>query len=130
MSSNAGNLNLYPFSFSVSNSCSRQSNAFERLVSKAPKTLPLSTDFSHYQHFQQFPTLSEGNVEYYILFENRIVDSKTCYCKSRHLSKHAFFKNFWSSWQNTYWPKIFFSPFFYSRMWRQLTLKRKGNLQT
>ena len=28
-----------------------------------------------------FPTLPEANVEYYIIFENRIVDSKKCYRK-------------------------------------------------
>ena len=37
----------YTFSFPVSNSQSRQSNAFERSVRRALKTLPLSTDFFH-----------------------------------------------------------------------------------
>ena len=47
MSRNAGKLNLYAFSFAVSNSWWRQLNAFNRSVSKAPKTLPLSTDLFH-----------------------------------------------------------------------------------
>ena len=67
---NAGKLNPYAFSFDVSNLRSRQSNTFVRSVSKPPKTLPLSTDHLH------FLTLPEGNVEYYILFENCIVDLK------------------------------------------------------
>ena len=44
MSRNAGKLKPYVFGFAVSNSWSRQSNAFERSVYKAPKTLQLSTD--------------------------------------------------------------------------------------
>ena len=31
--------------------------------------------------------LPEGNVEYYILFENHIVDSKTCNRRSRYLTR-------------------------------------------
>ena len=45
MSRNTGKLKPYAFSFA--DSWSRQSNAFERSVSKAPKTLPLSTDLFH-----------------------------------------------------------------------------------
>ena len=33
------------------------------------------------QASSMFPTLPEGSVEYYILSENRIVDSKKCYQK-------------------------------------------------
>ena len=47
MNRNAGKLKSYAFSSAVSNSWSRQSNAFERSVSKASKTLPLSTDLFH-----------------------------------------------------------------------------------
>ena len=51
MSVNAGKLKLYAFSFAVNNYWSRQSNAFDRCVSKAPKTLSLSTDFFHVSNF-------------------------------------------------------------------------------
>ena len=44
--------------------------------------------------FSMFPTLPEGNVEYYILFKNHIVDSKKCYQKSRHLSRQTLSKFF------------------------------------
>ena len=47
MSRNAGKLKLSAFSFAVSNSWSRQSNTFQRSVSKVPKTLPLSTHLFH-----------------------------------------------------------------------------------
>ena len=47
MSQKAGKLTLYVFSFAVSNSWSRQSNAIERSVSKTPETLPLSTNLIH-----------------------------------------------------------------------------------
>ena len=47
MSQNAGKLTPYVFSFAVSNSWSRQSNAIERSVSKTPETLPLSTNLIH-----------------------------------------------------------------------------------
>ena len=47
MSRNAGKLKLYAFSFAVSNSWLRQSSAFERSVSKTPKTLSLSEDLFH-----------------------------------------------------------------------------------
>ena len=52
-----------------------ETNAFERSVSKASKTLPLFTEIF------PFPTLPESSIEYYLL-ENFIVDSK----KSKHLT--------------------------------------------
>ena len=45
---NAGRSNPYALSFAVSNSWSRQSNALERSVSKAPNVLPLSTELFHF----------------------------------------------------------------------------------
>ena len=39
------------------------------------------TFYSYLQTSSMFPTLPEGNVEYYILFENRMVDSKKFYRK-------------------------------------------------
>ena len=74
-SRNASKRKPYAFSFSVINSWPRQSNAFERSVSKAPKLC------LYLQTSSMFPTLPEANVEYCILFENCIVDSKKCYRK-------------------------------------------------
>ena len=57
-----------------------ETNAFERSVSKASKTLPLFTEIF------PFPTLPESSIEYY-LFENFIVDSKKKVTeKSKHLT--------------------------------------------
>ena len=48
MSRNVGKLKPYALRFAASsNSWSRQSNAYERSSSKAPKTLPLSRDLFH-----------------------------------------------------------------------------------
>ena len=47
---NAVRVNPYALSFALSNSWSRQSNAFERSVSKAPKALSLSTEFFHFSN--------------------------------------------------------------------------------
>ena len=51
--------------------------------------------YLYLQISSMFSTLPESNVEYYILFENRIADSKKKIIEeSRNLSKHAFFQNF------------------------------------
>ena len=50
--------------------------------------------YLYLQTSSMFPTLPEGNAEYYILFENCIVGSKNFIGKSRLLSKHTFFKSF------------------------------------
>ena len=69
MSRNAGTLKPYAFSF----------------IHDRDNQMPfrgLLVNFTFiYRHLPMFPTLPEGNVEYYILFENRIVDSKKCYRK-------------------------------------------------
>ena len=75
MSRNPGKLKPNVFTLAVSNSWSRQSSAFQRPVSKAPKL------YLYLYSASMFPTLPEGNVEHYILFENRIVDSRKCYRK-------------------------------------------------
>ena len=54
MSSNLGNLKLYVFGFAESNLWLRELNAFERSVSKAPKTLPLSADIFHVSTIRQY----------------------------------------------------------------------------
>ena len=65
MGHDASKLEPYAFSFAVSNSWSRQSNAFVKSVCKAPKILPLSTDLFYV-----------SNITGRILFENCIVDSE------------------------------------------------------
>ena len=47
---NVDRVNPYALSFAVSNTWSRQSNVFERFVSKAPKDMPLWTEFFHFSN--------------------------------------------------------------------------------
>ena len=82
MSHNAGKLKPNAFSFAVSNSWLKQSNPFQRSVSKSPITLILSTALFHISNI----------IEYYILFQYRIVDLKKAIGKSKHCSKHTFFE--------------------------------------
>ena len=47
----ASTVNPYAFSFAIRSSWSRQSSAFDRSVSKAPKVLPfVSRPFPHFKH--------------------------------------------------------------------------------
>ena len=69
MSRNAGKLKPYAFNFGVSNGRDNQMPLKGLLVKhqKLHLYLPCSS---------MFPTLPEGNIEYFFLFENRIVESK------------------------------------------------------
>ena len=73
MSRNAGKLKTYVFSYAVSNSQSRQLMPLRSLLARHRKL------YFYLQIYSMFPTLPEVNIEYHILFENRIVNSKKCY---------------------------------------------------
>ena len=85
MSRNAGKLKPYAFSFAVSNSWSRQWNAFERSVSKAPKTLPLSTDLFHVSN----------------------ITRKQCWVLHPFRKPHCWFKKMLSKKANIHFSKTF-----------------------
>ena len=62
------------------------------------------------QASSMFPTLPEGSVEYYILSENRIVDSKKCYQKL-YIWANIHFSNFFIKLGRIFDLKFFFISF-------------------
>ena len=90
----------------LSNSWSRQWNAFDKSISKAPKNLLLSIRFPFFKYYRQTLLWISTFTKTTLLLR------KSTLKKLRHLLKKISLEDFWRIGQNTYRPMVLFLIFF------------------